>query len=285
MAVTFGVFLMVVLLYLHNLDFSASEEEISEAFEGLKHRHELHSFIKDERNMFYVAIGDTAKTKVLFVHGSPGSWDNFLSFMRDPELLKNFRMLSVDRPGFGGSGYGIPERSVKEQAELIAEVLYREPSSTPAILVGHSYGGPVIARLAMDYPELVDGLVFVAASVDPDLEKTKWYQIPVHYKILSWILPGMLYSANEEILALKAELQRMKPLWKNITVPASVIHGKSDKLVPYPNATFLDSMLVNADSRLVLIENLNHFIPWNRPELIRQELYSLHSHIASIQSP
>jgi pimeloyl-ACP methyl ester carboxylesterase len=38
------------------------------------------------------------------------------------------------------------------------------------ILVGHSLGGPLIARMTMDYPELIDGLVFVAGSVAPKLE-------------------------------------------------------------------------------------------------------------------
>lgn len=279
LAITFGVFLLVALLYLHFGSFSVSEEEISEAFEGFNYHYELHTFTVEEREIFYVAIGDTSKTKVLFVHGSPGSWDNFISFMRDPELLKDFRLLSVDRPGFGESGYGVPERSVKKQAALIAEVLYREPSSTPTMLVGHSYGGAVVARLAMDFPELVDGLVFVAASLDPDLEQTKWYQIPVHYKVLSWILPGILYSTNEEILALKTELELMKPFWKDITVTSSIIQGKSDKLVPYPNALYADSMLINSKSEVILIDDLNHFIPWNRPQLIRQALYSLQSNI------
>ncbi len=39
------------------------------------------------------------------------------------------------------------------------------------ILVGHSLGGPVIARTAMDYPDLVDGLILVGGSIDPEMEK------------------------------------------------------------------------------------------------------------------
>ena len=196
--------------------------------------------------------------------------------MRNPNLLQNFRMISVDRPGFGKSGNGNPERSLKKQAELVAQVLKEENHSTNSILVGHSLGGPVIARMAIDYPEQVDGLVFVAASIDPDLEKTKWFQIPVHYKILSWILPDMLYSTNEEILALKKELIKMKPDWKLITQPVSIIQGKKDRLVPYENAAFGKKMLQNSEPKMVL-KDINHFVPWENPDLITEEIFRIDS--------
>ncbi|GAB5408475.1 MAG: hypothetical protein BalsKO_08400 [Balneolaceae bacterium] len=191
--------------------------------------------------MHYVSIGDSSKQSVLFVHGSPGSWDNFLEFLSDSSLLNNFHLISVDRPGFGKSGDGIPERSLKKQAAAISSILDNEKTS--AILVGHSYGGPVVVRMAIDSPESVDGMILVAASIDPELEKTKWFQVPVHYKVLSWILPGLLYSTNEEILALKNELQEMVPQWKSITKPVSVIQGGKDNLVPAENADFAQKCL------------------------------------------
>lgn len=248
-----------------------SDMDLSDAFKDLPYQHEDHSFISDGRSMHYVAIGDTSKPKILFVHGSPGSWDNFLGFMKNPTLLEQFRLISVDRPGFGKSGNGIPERSLEQQAKLIAGVLDQENQATNSILVGHSMGGPVIARIAIDYPKQVDGLVFVAASIDPELEKTKWFQVPVHYKVLSWILPDMLYSTNEEIIALKEELIKMKPFWKDITQPTSIIQGKTDNLVPYENALFGKTMLINTNPTMI-IKDMNHFIPWQNPELITQEI-------------
>ncbi|MEP1307343.1 MAG: alpha/beta hydrolase [Balneola sp.] len=270
-AISFGVILTVAIIYIHNIDFSMSDMDLSDAFKDLPYQHEDHSFIGDGRSMHYVAIGDTSKPKILFVHGSPGSWDNFLGFMKNPTLLEQFRLISVDRPGFGKSGNGIPERSLEQQAKLIAGVLDQENQATNSILVGHSMGGPVIARIAIDYPKQVDGLVFVAASIDPELEKTKWFQIPVHYKVLSWILPDMLYSTNEEIIALKEELIKMKPFWKDITQPTSIIQGKTDNLVPYENALFGKKMLINTNPTMI-IKDMNHFIPWQNPELITQEI-------------
>lgn len=273
------VFLGIVgiIIFIHTVDFSIDEETIQASFEGSNHQPTFKLIEFKDRKLHYVTVGDTSKPVVLFVHGSPGTWDNFLGFLSDSTLLNNYRFIAVDRPGFGKSGYGIPERSLEKQAAAITEILKIEQTS--AVLVGHSYGGPVITRMAIDAPELVDGLILVAGSIDPELEKTKWYQIPVHYKILSWILPGLLYSTNEEILALKQELENMMPYWSSITQPVSVIQGGQDQLVPVGNADFAENMLENAPTKMIVIPEMNHFVPWNRPELIRTEIINMNARL------
>tara|TARA_R110000868_G_scaffold304437_10_gene565129 strand:- start:2503 stop:2913 length:411 start_codon:yes stop_codon:yes gene_type:complete len=134
--------------------------------------------------------------------------------------------------------------------------------------------------MAIDYPKNVDGLILVAGSVDPELEQTKWYQIPVHYKIFSWILPKLLYSTNEEILALKEELFLMVPLWETITQPVSIIQGGKDILVPSGNANFAKKMLENAPITMIEVPEMNHFVPWNRPELIKIEIENMSNRIS-----
>ncbi len=269
--VSITAFVVVGIMFLHTLDFSLSEDEILSSFQNLKFDPDFTFAETDFSDIHYVAIGDTSKTKVIFVHGSPGSWDNFRRFLTDEQLLKSFRIISIDRPGYGKSDSGKPARKLSNQAKAILAVLEKENNSTKNIFVGHSYGGPVIARFAIEYPELTNGLIFVAASVDPDLEKTKWFQVPVHYKVLSWILPDMLYSANEEILALKNELTILENKWNQVKVPVSVIQGTKDRLVPYENAEFLKEKLSNTKPKMV-IEDINHFIPWENSHLIKQEI-------------
>ncbi len=266
-----------ILIFLNNMDFTVSQEQIDSAFSELSYQPEFKTIINEDRTIHYVTVGDTSKPSFLFVHGSPGTWDNFLGFLSDELLLEEYHLIAVDRPGFGNSDYGIPERSLEKQSADILEVLKSEETS--AILVGHSYGGPVIVRMAIDAPELVEGLIIVAGSVDPELEKTKWYQIPVHYRILSWMLPGFLYSTNEEILALKQELETMKPLWGSVTQPVSVIQGGKDNLVPEANAYFIEKMLPNNPPNMIMIPEMNHFVPWTNPNLIREEMEYIISQI------
>ncbi len=229
----------------------------------------------DGRAIHYVDTNEEAKPLVVFIHGAPGAWDAFSEFLKDPDLVKVARLVSVDRPGYGRSELGTPERSLAVQAQLISHVFKHNQPGGGAILVGHSFGGPVAAQLAVDFPQQVAGLVLVAASVDPALEKTKWYQIPAHWKLFSWAVPRDLYSTNEEILPLAKELKMLEPRWIEIEVPVVVLQGGRDTLVPKENADFLARML---DPEIVSIRKypkLNHFIPWSNPQLIRDAILEL----------
>ena len=60
----------------------------------------------------------------------------------------------------------------------------------------------------------------------------------------------------------------MDPLWEKVTVPVTVIQGERDKLVPAGNADYAAKMLVNAPVEMVREPEMNHFVPWTRPDLI-----------------
>jgi pimeloyl-ACP methyl ester carboxylesterase len=206
---------------------------------------------------------------VLFVHGSPGSLSAFIDFLADSILIKKALLISADRPGFGYSNFGNAEPSLKKQGETLKPILEKYKHNRPIVLVGHSLGGPLIARMAVDYPELVDGLIIVAGSIDPELEPNEtWFRAPLSTPFLSWILPGSLRASNEEIYHLKPELEIMLPLWKKITCPVILIQGMRDVLVLPENASFAERMLVNATLEVIMVEDMNHFVPWSNPELI-----------------
>src|SRR5665213_2489809 len=56
--------------------------------------------------LHYVSVGTDTMRTIVFVHGSPGSWDAFSPYLQDSTLRTRFRMISIDRPGFGYSDYG-----------------------------------------------------------------------------------------------------------------------------------------------------------------------------------
>jgi pimeloyl-ACP methyl ester carboxylesterase len=228
------------------------------------------------REIHYILAGDSTKPLVLFVHGSPGSLDAFIGFLVDTALLPKALLISTDRPGFGYSNFGQAEPSLLKQAEALKPILEKYRDNRPKVLVGHSLGGPLIARMAIEYPDLVDGLVIVAGSIDPELEPNEtWFRAPLATPFLSWILPRALRSSNEEIYQLKPELEEMLPMWKKITCPVIVIQGTKDELVPYENADFAKKMIVNAPVEFVIRDGMNHFVPWSNPELIREAALKL----------
>lgn len=145
-------------------------------------------------------------------------------------------------------------------------------SATLPVLVGHSLGGPVACRLAMDYPALVGGLVLVAPSIDPALEKQEWYRPLLNWGLIRKWLPVEFDASNREILPLRRELTEMLPLWRTIRVPVTVIQGDRDILVPPGNAAFAGRMLTSVSARIIMLPGQNHFIPWTRPEVIREAI-------------
>jgi pimeloyl-ACP methyl ester carboxylesterase len=225
----------------------------------------------NNRTVHYTWSGDRSKRPLVFVHGSPGSWQGWAHFLVNKDLQKNFFIIALDRLGFGESGRGLTEPSLQKQAHAVLEVL--KLSSHRAILVGHSFGGPVIAGAAMLDPQKIAGLIFVASSVSPELEKTKWIQYPASWWPIKFFIPTELRVCNEEILPLKNELLKQKNFWPSIQSRIAIIHGIDDQLVPIQNVDFLSAHLKK--EAIILVEKIprqGHFVPWERPDSIMRAI-------------
>ena len=208
----------------------------------------------------------TSKPLILFVHGTPGGWDNQIRFLGDQSLRDAFHMIALDRLGHGEST-GAVEPSLQAQAASLKPLLDRATAGAGVILVGHSLGGPIIARTAMDYPEKIAGLVLMASSANPRRSR-KLYNLVGGVPPIRWLLSEQLGRANQEILPLKKELTAMLPLWERIRVPTTVIQGQKDKLVDPSNALFIQTALVNAPVTMILPPEADHFLHWRQPQLL-----------------
>ena len=113
------------------------------------------------RGWLLSSSGDRA---IILVHGTPGSASAWERYLEHP--VANARMIAIDRLGFGRSAKGGVERSIGEHARCL-EPLLGEPGEPPAILVGHSLGGPIVAWAAAEFPERVAGIVIIAGALDP----------------------------------------------------------------------------------------------------------------------
>lgn len=277
----FGVLLFVSLIVLPNcIRLHKTDKEIARYFQESTVKPRFHTYQLHGWHIHYAEIGADTLPLVVFVHGSPGSWDAFIDFFKDSTLYTKVHLISIDRPGFGKSEYGEAEPSLKEQAALLAPVLNKTASQKKPILIGHSLGGPVVVRMAMDYPQQVGGLILVAPSVDPQLEKQEWYRSVGSWGLIRKLLPTEFDVSNQEILPLKGELQQMLPLWKTIRIPVTVIQGDADVLVPPANADFAKRMLVAAPVEIVWLPGVNHFIPWSHPQVITKAILKQVSSLA-----
>ena len=230
----------------------------------------------DGHHLHFVKSGSDSLPTLFFVHGTPGSWDAFENYLRDSDLLHKFRMVSIDRPGFGYSDFGHAEH-LGRQSELISPMFSLLDNHKPMYIAGHSLGGPMVVKLVADNPAVFSSMVIISGSIDPAEEKPEKWR-PVLYKTpLNYFVPGALRPCNEELWYLKKDLVILKNDFARINCAVYFIHGEKDTWVPPANVDYGKKLLVNA-SRVeeMLIPGANHFIPWTKFNEIKQLLLLLY---------
>ena len=109
---------------------------------------------------------DAIGPPLVMLHGASSN----LEVMRQPvgELLsRKHRVILIDRPGHGWSTRARLADSTPEiQARMVEEALGKL-GVTSAIFVVHSWSGALGARIALDYPQVVAGLVMLAPVAYP----------------------------------------------------------------------------------------------------------------------
>jgi pimeloyl-ACP methyl ester carboxylesterase len=214
----------------------------------------------------YIEAGDPAGRLVVFVHGTPGdaeAWADYL--MTAPQ---GYHYIAIDRPGFGRSGPDDAVTSLPEQAAAIAAII-RANGAKPAVLVGHSLGGPIVAQAAADDPDLIAALVIVAGSLDPAQEDVPFIQYVGDTWPVSSLLPRMMRNANREIIALEPQLETLAPRLAAIKIPVTIVHGTKDDLVPFANVDFIKKHMTGTKAmEVTVIDGQNHFLPWNSKDKV-----------------
>lgn len=269
------LFLMPFLLYAMLcisgcFQFRMSKKKATRFFSSSAVPVALKDFFVDslKRNMHYAETIDSVKPNyILFVHGSPGSGSNFYEYLKDSSLQRVAQLASVDRPGFGYSDFGISEPVLANQAFAIAQLL-KAHQHQKVILVGHSLGGPVIVSLAMNFPELVDGLFLIAGSVDPDAEPKESWRKPMDNVFLRWMLPSSVKVSNQEIIPVKPQLVEMSAHWNKLKCKVYVLQGLNDKMVPPMNADFVERKLPEHQRIVIKMKGKNHFIPFTDQTMV-----------------
>jgi pimeloyl-ACP methyl ester carboxylesterase len=232
--------------------------------------------VMGERNIHYAVSGNDSLPTLVFIHGSPGSWMNYMKFMWDSSMRKKFRMVSIDRPGFGYSNFG-KAMHLQQQCDLILPVLRSLKTAQPMYLVGHSMGGPVVVQLAASAPELFEKIVIVAGAIDIHQEAKETWRKIMSVRPMYWLLPGAFGPSNTELLYLKNDLLPLQQEFKKITCNVQFIHGDKDTWVPIKNIAYGMQMMTNAKSIAAdTIKGADHQIPWKNKEEFTQLLLKIY---------
>lgn len=270
----FSIIIILLLIPKACIEFRMSDQEALEQFDAAPIKPSFGNLEVEEQNMHYAYIDQGNNALIIFIHGSPGSWNAFIDYFKADSLLEIVDILSIDRAGFGNSNYGHAETSLQTQVKQLYTVI-QQFDHKKKILIGHSLGGPIIARLAMDYPTSFDGLIFIAPSLDPELEENEWYRNIIDSRLGRMFTPTEFIVSNDEIMTLKKELELMIPLWNHIKIPCVVIQGTEDSLVPKENVDFAIKMLPDSLLTVKILKGENHFIPWSNAGVITEAIYQM----------
>lgn len=225
--------------------------------------------------LHYAKVGNDTLPTLFFVHGSPDSWSRFGKYMQDKDLLSRFRMIAIDRPGFGYSEFG-EAKNLEEQSKLISQLLITIKNGKPVYAIGHSYGGAVVVRLQTDNNNLFDGLVLLAAAVDPKKEKPEKWRHVMKIPPLKYFLPGAFRPSNTELVYLKKDLEELEKEWGKISCLVWILHGDKDTYVPVSNADYAKKKLVNVKNvEVKILPGAGHFITQERYEDVKEWLLKL----------
>ena len=269
---------LVVIVLAYAVQFRDTDSTLKKFFAEKNIPVTIGYYTSYHRSLRYLMEGSTkSRATVLFIHGAPSSMSYFKNYLSNDTILQQANMLAIDRPGYGYSGFGSPEPSIALQSRMIRPLLDSlRRACHPLVVVGVSYGTSIACRLAMDNPQLVDGLVLVAPSLAPGEERI----FPIAYFIeqpwVKWLIPSMLASANAEKLRHKEELQKMLPYWENIRVPVIYLQGANDGLIYTTNAAFARDHLTHAACLdITLIPGRGHLIAFSEKDRVNQAILEM----------
>lgn len=257
------------------MKFRISDSEAKKQFEQKGLNANFLYLKEDGISLHYVKTGADDLPTLIFIHGSPGSWDAFKGYMMDTGLLQHFRIISIDRPGFGYSNFGTAYH-MSTQVPLINKVITKENNQKPVHLIGHSIGGPVIIQMAQDHPDAFASLTIVSGSISPRHEPKEYWRYLFTYSPLKWLMPGAFRPSNDEIVYFKKELRYIDKRYAAVNMPVTFIHGDKDKFVTVKNVDYgKEKLKHNPDVKVIIIPGAGHFIPWEHYDTIKKHLLTL----------
>ena len=272
----------LVILYLvctpHIMTFRTSDDDMKEYFESKEVDSKIITTEVDGVPIRIIETGNKRGEALVLIHGSPGSSDAFKEYLADPLLTKRYHMFAVDRPGFGGSDFGTAY-SVKQQVNIIAQVVRDNSEPGKVTLMGHSLGGSIAAYVAGQMPEYVERVIIVAGALDPSAEVPALWRRVIAAPVVRGLLPLSLRISNRELMKFQSEVGDLALLLQNIKGHVDVVHAEDDSLVPYSNVAYMKTAFTNAmDVHVTTFPSGDHFVLWNRFDVIRNRVVDQDDH-------
>jgi pimeloyl-ACP methyl ester carboxylesterase len=253
-----------------NFVFVLTNKQVESRYANKPNKPTFKTIATPSGKVFYATQGDSTKPLLVFIHGAPGHWYSSIHLFDDTALLAHFYIITYDRPGYGKSNNGYSVPYIDAQTEVLQQIITKENfSKKKVIVVGRSYGTPIAARYAMLYPNQTKKLLLLAPCVDPKKEKLFWFSFGNKLGFVNAFVPDDMNTATEEKFRHSNQLKFMQNDWDKITAPTYIVQGRKDWIADTANAYFAEQKIVNAFTKMYLIDNTGHNVSRQHPKLIK----------------
>jgi pimeloyl-ACP methyl ester carboxylesterase len=141
--------------------------------------------LPDGRHLRVVEAGAGPGPLVVFEAGMTAPAATWIHTQRQVSSLT--RTLSYDRAGYAGSDPDPQPRTLERLVEDLDDVLDAVGETQPVVLVGHSWGGPILRLFAARHPERVAGLVFVDATLVESMPERNARMAPRIFRLMAFV--------------------------------------------------------------------------------------------------
>ncbi|CAL8972410.1 2-hydroxy-6-oxononadienedioate/2-hydroxy-6-oxononatrienedioate hydrolase [Rhodoplanes serenus] len=208
---------------------------------------------------------------VLLLHGANVQLADMRVALGD-RLARRLRVIVPDRPGQGWTGEGGPVVSDPGHQVALIRAAVEAVGARRLIVVGHSLGGLIALRYALDEPQAVAALVLINPTTHPRPGGLPWYQraaevvfgpllirtvlLPMTLPMLDrlsvrlfrpepptegyaartglalGLTPRRFLASMREYADLRDHLTAVAPRYPDITVPTLIVLAEADPIVP-----------------------------------------------------
>ena len=241
--------------------------------------------INDQLLHFYHGAGEGPDV-LLFLHGWRSDSTAWFLLLKELQKISGSEIIALDLPGFGRSEMPKKDFTLTDYCYTVEQFIEKQSLKNP-VLVGHSFGGRIVIKLAAEnsthYPRviLVDSagikpkpkksLNILAKAVKPFFTPS-WMQ-PLRRKIYHH-LGAEDYVATPRLQAtyMRVIQEDLTPLLKKIIADTLLIWGEKDNDTPLRDGQAMQQAIKR--SELHIIKNAGHYPFREQPKEVAQHIQS-----------